>query len=362
MALNAYAHQDLPFEKLVSELHPVRDLGFSPLFQVMLVFQNLAARSVQAGDLSISPIENDAGISKLDLTLHLEETPQGCSGWVEYASELFEPLTIARLIADFQALLENALAQPNGRLSQYPTEPRYPPRASRNGNSDVPEPSDLGAGRGSKASPRSLVAIRQSTEPAISFEQPLEAPHGSPHVPYSPVCPDVRPAPRKEVAQRLARIWSEVLGIEKIDLHDNLFDLGAHSLLVFKIAVRINNVFKVEVPFQSFLETPTLGAIARIIENGLSQADLKAAKVPADTFVKGFAPEVLQKTIPSVFPGLRGRRHQLRNVFLEMVSGIVCRVTRRPKSAPQVLLPDGNAAAEKPPPADRASKVLGAEK
>ncbi|HWW02753.1 MAG TPA: MupA/Atu3671 family FMN-dependent luciferase-like monooxygenase [Candidatus Acidoferrum sp.] len=362
MALDAYAHQDLPFEKLVSELHPVRDLGFSPLFQVMLVFQNLAARSVHAGDLTITSIDNDAGISKLDLTLHLEETPRGCSGWVEYATDLFEPLTIARLMADFQALLENALAQPNDRLSQFPTEPRYPSRARRNGDSEPPEPSDPGQGRGATASRGSLLAIRRSTEPASSFGHPLEPPRGSSAVPYSTGCLDVRPAPRSEVVQRLARIWSEVLGIEKIDLHDNLFDLGAHSLLVFKIAVRINNAFKVEVPFQSFLETPTLGAIACIIEIGLRHADLMAAKVPADAFVPGFTPEGFQETAASVSCGLRSRRHQLRKVFVEMVSGIVCRFARRPKSAPEVLLPDGNAAAEKPPPAHIATNALRFEK
>jgi natural product biosynthesis luciferase-like monooxygenase protein len=344
MALDAYVHQDLPFEKLVSELHPVRDLGFSPLFQVMLVLQNLPARPVQAGDLSISPIENDAGISKLDLTFHLEEIPGGCNGWVEYATDLFEPVIIARLIGDFQALLENALAHPNDRLSQYPTQPRHLSSASRNGNSDPPEPSDPGLGRGSKGFLERLIAIRGSAKPAISFGQSLKVARGAPALAYSAVRPDVHQAPQSEVVQRLAGIWSEVLGVEKIDLHDNLFDLGAHSLLVFKIAVRINGVFKVEVPFQSFLETPTLGAIARIIEIGLREADLKAANLRVDGFAKGLIPEGLQKTTPSVTPGLRGRGHHPRKVFLKVVSGIISRFARRPKGSAQSLLSDADAA------------------
>ncbi|HSS78404.1 MAG TPA: amino acid adenylation domain-containing protein, partial [Thermoanaerobaculia bacterium] len=113
--LNAYAHQDLPFEKLVEELQPERDLSRSPFFQVALVLQNAPLAPLTLPELELAPEETPAGTSKFDLSLILTEEPgegAGFGGWLEYRTDLFESVTIARLLGHFTTLLEGLTSAP----------------------------------------------------------------------------------------------------------------------------------------------------------------------------------------------------------------------------------------------------------
>jgi amino acid adenylation domain-containing protein len=119
--LGAYAHQDLPFERLVEELHPQRDLAHNPLFEVMLAFEEpLAPR--QAGDLLLAPRRIDNGTAKLDLLLTVTRGPAG-AGWsaaAEHDASLFDPPTIERLLGHWRTLLEGIVEQPAARLADLP--------------------------------------------------------------------------------------------------------------------------------------------------------------------------------------------------------------------------------------------------
>ncbi len=95
-SLAAHAHQDLPFEKLVEALRPERGLDRSPLFQVLLVLQNAAGEPAEIPGLELRPEALPAGGAKLDLSLSLTEGPDGLSGLIEYAADLFDAVTIAR--------------------------------------------------------------------------------------------------------------------------------------------------------------------------------------------------------------------------------------------------------------------------
>jgi amino acid adenylation domain-containing protein len=120
VALDAYAHQDLPFEKLVLELAPDRHLGRNPLFQVMLVLQRLPAPPVLPG-VAVELVDVDTGTAKFDLTLQLaEEGDGGASGGMEYACALFDAATVDRLLVHLQTLLEGAVAAPESPLSELP--------------------------------------------------------------------------------------------------------------------------------------------------------------------------------------------------------------------------------------------------
>ncbi|HEX3526027.1 MAG TPA: amino acid adenylation domain-containing protein [Thermoanaerobaculia bacterium] len=118
--LGAYAHQDVPFERLVQELQPERDLGQNPLFQVMLVLDEpLPPR--RAGALALTPRRADSGTSRFDLMLAV--TPAAEGGWTavtEHAAALFEPPTVDRLLGHFATLLAGAAADPATRLSALP--------------------------------------------------------------------------------------------------------------------------------------------------------------------------------------------------------------------------------------------------
>jgi len=120
VALGAYAHQNLPFEKLVEKLQPERNLSRSPLFQVMFVFQNTPRQPWELPGLTITALEVHSGTSKFDLTLALEETSEGIKGGIEYNTDLFEAATITRMVGHFQTLLEGIVANPDQRLWDLP--------------------------------------------------------------------------------------------------------------------------------------------------------------------------------------------------------------------------------------------------
>ncbi len=119
-ALGAYAHQDLPFESLVEKLHPARTQNYSPIFQVVFILQNTPVPGQPAAGLTISPFEIDTGTAKLDLTINLAETPEGISGWIEYATDLFTAEAVVRLRDHYLTLLEGAVANPDQRIALLP--------------------------------------------------------------------------------------------------------------------------------------------------------------------------------------------------------------------------------------------------
>ncbi|MCP4662573.1 MAG: AMP-binding protein, partial [bacterium] len=119
-ALGAYAHQDLPFEKLVDDLQPDRDLSHTPLFQVMLVLQNAPADSAAGTGLGLRPLALATPVAKFDLTLEPEHWSGGIGGSLVYSTDLFDGTTAVRLAGRFLHLLEGAVAAPGQALGDLP--------------------------------------------------------------------------------------------------------------------------------------------------------------------------------------------------------------------------------------------------
>ncbi len=118
--LAAIAHQELPFEKLVEDFQPMRDLSRNPLFQVMFAFQNFAIPNLVLAGLTAEAIDVDIGTSKFDLTLSLEECSGRLYGFFEYSTDLFDHSTIERMVGHFQTLLKGIVADPDQRISDLP--------------------------------------------------------------------------------------------------------------------------------------------------------------------------------------------------------------------------------------------------
>ncbi|MCY1078721.1 non-ribosomal peptide synthetase [Archangium lansingense] len=114
--LAAYEHQDVPFEKLVEVLQPTRDLSRSALFQVMFTLQNTPSGELQLPGLSLRPVEHEGTTAKFELSLTLGEGPDGFGGALTYNTDLFEEATAARMMRQFQVLLEAIAAQPDTAL------------------------------------------------------------------------------------------------------------------------------------------------------------------------------------------------------------------------------------------------------
>ncbi|MDZ7965826.1 MAG: amino acid adenylation domain-containing protein [Nostoc sp. DedSLP03] len=119
VTLDAYAHQDLPFEKLVEELQPERNLSRNLLFQVMFVLQNAPMPLQKVSGLTLRTLEVDSGTAMFDMFLSIAESEQELTGFLEYNTDLFDSATITRLIKNFQTLLESIVANPNLQISEF---------------------------------------------------------------------------------------------------------------------------------------------------------------------------------------------------------------------------------------------------
>jgi len=121
-ALGAYAHQDLPFEHLVETLQPARATSYTPLFQVLLALQNVPQKAFSRPGFVVARIEegNQTGGARFDLTFDLTETRLGLAGRVEYATDLFDAVTVSRLTGHFVTLLSEAAAEPARLVSELP--------------------------------------------------------------------------------------------------------------------------------------------------------------------------------------------------------------------------------------------------
>src|SRR5262249_5747297 len=119
VALGAFGHQDLPFEKLVEELQPERSLSYSPIFQVMFALQNAPAVGMGLGELKLSSFGFENKTTRFDLEVHLWERGNGrvtCS--LVYNTDLFAGETIERLGRHYQRLLESVVSDPGQRIEE----------------------------------------------------------------------------------------------------------------------------------------------------------------------------------------------------------------------------------------------------
>jgi amino acid adenylation domain-containing protein len=115
-ALGAYAHQDLPFEKIVEEIQPERSLSYSPIFQVMFALQNQPRAAFSLPELKITLLKREFDAAKFDLTLFMTETENGLECWLDYNTDLFESNAVDRLLEHYEILLTSIVANPSQRI------------------------------------------------------------------------------------------------------------------------------------------------------------------------------------------------------------------------------------------------------
>lgn len=118
--LEAFANQDLPFERLVQELNPERDMSRSPIFQVMFMLQGAPADEVPPAGLTWRAVEKDSGTTQFDLQLALTQREGGFLGAIQYNSDLFDASTIQRMAEHYRTLVEGILATPDRLVARLP--------------------------------------------------------------------------------------------------------------------------------------------------------------------------------------------------------------------------------------------------
>ena len=120
VVIEANAHQDLPFEKLVDVLQPERSRSYAPLLQVLLTLQNLPFQAYPCGDLTIHPEPIFTGTTQFDLVLNLGESANGLNGWLEYNTDIFAAETIQRLVEHLTEILIHCATTPDCTISAIP--------------------------------------------------------------------------------------------------------------------------------------------------------------------------------------------------------------------------------------------------
>ncbi|HEV2904473.1 MAG TPA: condensation domain-containing protein, partial [Pyrinomonadaceae bacterium] len=120
VTLGAYAHQELPFEKIVEALQPDRNLSHSPIYQIAFILENTPRADVEVEGLAMTPLRTAGVSSKFDLTLALAQFGPSLLGSVEYNTDLFDQPTSERMITHYVKILEAVAGDPQLRLSQLP--------------------------------------------------------------------------------------------------------------------------------------------------------------------------------------------------------------------------------------------------
>jgi natural product biosynthesis luciferase-like monooxygenase protein/amino acid adenylation domain-containing protein len=118
VTLDAYQHQDVPFEKLVEELQPERDLSRTPLFQVMLVVQNAEQEAVEIPGLRLSGLSIGSDVATFDLLISVWERQEGLGGEIRYALDLFESETVERMARHWERVLEKMVLDSGQRMGE----------------------------------------------------------------------------------------------------------------------------------------------------------------------------------------------------------------------------------------------------
>src|SRR4029077_10829652 len=120
-SLDAFRHQEIPFDKLVEELDPERTLAHSPLFQALFAFESTPAPPFVLPGLEVRTLAvGNAADAKFDLALLLHEAPDGIAGSLSYRADLFDAAPVERMAAHFQTLLAAGLADPRTPVSGLP--------------------------------------------------------------------------------------------------------------------------------------------------------------------------------------------------------------------------------------------------
>ncbi|MEA5536727.1 non-ribosomal peptide synthetase [Crocosphaera sp. XPORK-15E] len=223
-SLGVYSHQEIPFIELIEYLKPRRDPRYLLLTQVGFIFHNSSKTDLKMADLTLKEYfldtnTKEADTAEFDLTMSLEETNQGVDGYLVYRSDLFAPITIAKMGQHFHQLLENIITNPEEKLSKLSplSTQEYPPV-------------------------NSLLTAVNSIESTNVIE------------------------PRNSTEKVLAHIWKKVLGLEQVGIYDNFFELGGTSHQVLQVMNELSKKTKKNIPLCHFFEQPTIENLATIIK------------------------------------------------------------------------------------------------
>jgi thioesterase domain-containing protein/acyl carrier protein len=239
VTLGALSHDDIPFDRLVRELHPERHPSRNPLFQVAfthapglsMAYSSASSTNTIAPSWTLTQLDVDVGTSKFDLSVDIDDGPEFVAGRLFYSTDLFAATTIDQMIGHWEMLIAGLVADPNRRLSDLPQLTQAVARPA------VPPPTNNVPDR--RVSP-------EPTEPRSRNEA-------------SGI------APRDELEHLLTTIWERALGVQPISIRENFFHLGGDSLLAIRVFYQIEKALGKHLPLATLFEAPTIEELASVL-------------------------------------------------------------------------------------------------
>lgn len=236
--LDAYAHQDLPFELVVEDVLSKRDPRAFPLFQTVFNLQNIGQDKLLLPGLEVTG-QNAETVAKFDLEVTVEEGAEGL--WVQwkYAADLFDPSTAGALAECYLELLQGIVADPGRPVSSL-----------------------------AEAAGIAVLAAESRIAPAVSTEaEAVETPFTE---------------PTTATEHLMASLWQRVLGHGRISTQANFFDLDGNSLKAMRLATLVAEAFHVPASVRALFENPTIAALGRHVDALAPQESARIPVVPAD--------------------------------------------------------------------------------
>ncbi len=228
-AIKAYENQNYPFDKLVDKLKLNRDLSRNPLFDTMLVLQNVKTEITACKDFYLSPYRFDNRISKFDIMLEAYDNENLCFR-VEYCTKLFKEETIKGFIKHFVNILNIITANPNIKLSEIDmfTDEKKQVFLYNFNNTIFAHDENKGLNK--------------------LFEEQGE-----------------NKAPSNEIEENLVKIWQDILLVEKVGVDDNFFELGGNSLKMMQLLSRIQKLYNTSINIENLFEAKTITKMSEYI-------------------------------------------------------------------------------------------------
>jgi thioesterase domain-containing protein len=239
--VGALANPDIPFEKVVEELKPERNLSCNPIFQVMFSVIKSAIRSHAFGNVVAFPYVVNSNTSILDLCTTFIEDSDG-KWWlqIDFDTSLFRVERIARMFEHYIQLLRRVSSDPEVRIDAIPL-------------AGISQPV-LAKAKSSQGNSQSRSKHRGRPGWGAGHAEPL-------------------PVAGEEQAL-LAEIWRDVLGVQEVGVNDNFFDIGGHSLLAARLTAQIQNATGRRIPVSAIFRAPTIASLAILLrEDAVSKPD-----------------------------------------------------------------------------------------
>ena len=257
-AIEAFTHQETPFDRLVSVVEHTRDSSRTPIFQVMFALQNVPSPALQAPGLLFTRHRAPSRTSKFDLTLFATEGPEGLRLTMEYSTDLFDPARVDRMLGHYRALLEEIVADPDQPIGR----PAHADRSGAKRNSrrrwQNTACDEICCARGSGRSQVKVCGDGRAEQQrgGAARSRKVSTRRRSPR----------RRLPRGPVEEVVATVWETVLGLDHVGADESFFDIGGHSLLAAQVIARLREAFGVDVPLRTLFDAPTVAGLAGRIE------------------------------------------------------------------------------------------------